>query len=67
MGIGDGKTNSKKLDSALSEMELIENISQIYNALLKSRPPSVKGQFVERISISSTMGPSVKININSIG
>ena len=47
--------------------DLVENISQIYNVLLKSRPPSVKGQFVERISLSSTMGPSVKININSIG
>ncbi len=47
--------------------DLIENISQIYNSLLKSRPPSVKGQFLEKMSISSTMGPSVKININSIG
>ena len=45
---------------------LIENILTIYNTLLKARPPSVKGQFLERISISSTMGPGVKININSI-
>ena len=47
--------------------DLIENIKKIYNALLKSRPPSVKGQFLEKISISSSMGPGVKININSIG
>ena len=47
--------------------DLIENISKIYNSLLKSRPPSVKGQFLEKMSISSTMGPGVKININSIG
>ena len=47
--------------------DLIENISQIYNSLLKSRPPSVKGQFLEKMSISSTMGPSVKVNVNSIG
>ncbi len=46
---------------------LIENIVTIYNTLVKARPPSVKGQFLERISISSTMGPGVKININSIG
>ena len=45
---------------------LIENILTIYNTLVKARPPSVKGQFLERISISSTMGPGVKININSI-
>ena len=46
---------------------LIENIETIYNTLVKARPPSVKGQFLERISVSSTMGPGVKININSIG
>ena len=47
--------------------DLLENIIQIYNTLLKSRPPSVKGQFLEKISISSSMGPGVKVNINSIG
>jgi len=46
---------------------LVENILTIYNTLAKARPPSVKGQFMEKISLSSTMGPSVKININSIG
>ncbi len=46
---------------------LVENISTIYNTLVKARPPSVKGQFLERISVSSTMGPGVKINLNSIG
>ena len=47
--------------------DLIENISVIYNSLLKSRPPSVKGQYFVKMSMSSTMGPGVKININSIG
>ena len=47
--------------------DLFENIRQIYNTLLKSRPPSVKGQFLEKISISSSMGPGVRVNINSIG
>ena len=47
--------------------DLVDNIRQIYNTLLKSRPPSVKGQFLEKISISSSMGPGVKVNINSIG
>ena len=46
---------------------LIENIVTIYNTLVKARPPSVKGQFLERVSISSTMGPGVKINLNSMG
>ena len=45
---------------------LFNNILTIYNTLTKARPPSVKGQFLEKISISSTMGPGVKVNINSI-
>ncbi len=52
---------------SFDNLDLIENISKIYNSLLKSRPPSVKGQFLEKMSMSSTMGPGVKININSIG
>ena len=47
--------------------DLIENISKIYNSLLKSRPPSVKGQFLEKISISSTMGPGVKVDPSKLG
>ena len=47
--------------------DLLENIKQIYNTLIKSRPPSVKGQFLEKISVSSSMGPGVKVNINTIG
>ena len=53
--------------ASFDSKDLLENIKQIYNTLLKSRPPSVKGQFLEKISISSSMGPGVKVNINSIG
>ena len=52
---------------SFDSLALIENISVIYNSLLKSRPPSVKGQYFVKMSMSSTMGPGVKININSIG
>jgi large subunit ribosomal protein L1 len=52
---------------SFDSLALVENISVIYNSLLKSRPPSVKGQYFVKMSMSSTMGPGVKININSIG
>ena len=41
---------------------LIENIKAVYEAVLKARPASVKGQYFKRISVSSTMGPSVLID-----
>lgn len=52
---------------SFNNKDLHENIKQIYDSILKSRPPSVKGQFLEKITISSSMGPGVKVNINSIG
>ena len=51
---------------SFADSAIIENILKIVNSLTKSRPPSVKGQFIEKICISSTMGPGVKVNINSI-
>ena len=45
---------------------LVENIMTIYDALLKSKPSSVKGTYIKNMSISSTMGPGIKLNINNI-
>ena len=45
---------------------LVENIMAIYDALVKSKPSSVKGTYIKNISISSTMGPGIKLNINNI-
>jgi large subunit ribosomal protein L1 len=47
--------------------QLVENISKIYETIMKARPASVKGQFLEKMAISSTMGPSVIINHSAIG
>ena len=45
---------------------LAENIMAIYEALVKAKPSSVKGAYIKNISISSTMGPGIKLNINNI-
>ena len=44
---------------------LVENITAIYDVLLKSKPSSVKGTYIKSLSISSTMGPGIKLNINN--
>tara|TARA_Y100001970_G_scaffold285945_1_gene406925 strand:- start:663 stop:1352 length:690 start_codon:yes stop_codon:yes gene_type:complete len=41
---------------------LVENVKQIYNTIMKARPASVKGGYLEKMTISSTMGPSVIID-----
>ena len=45
---------------------LHENIQTLMNELEKKRPSSVKGAYIKRICLSSTMGPGIKIDDHSI-
>ena len=45
--------------------KLVENLNSFVTTILKLKPSTVKGDFVKNISISSTMGPGIKINLNS--
>ena len=47
--------------------QLVENIAKIHDTIMKVRPSSVKGQYLEKIFISSTMGPSIIIDHLAIG
>lgn len=42
--------------------KLVENLLSFVSAVLKLKPPSAKGQYIKKISLSSTMGPGVKID-----
>lgn len=45
--------------------KLVENLNVFVSNILKIKPASVKGNYVKNISISSTMGPGIKIDVNS--
>ena len=45
--------------------KLVENLNTFVGAILKIKPASVKGNYVKNISISSTMGPGIKVDLNS--
>ena len=51
--------------SSFDNKMLEENLSAFVNTILKVKPTTVKGAYVKNISISSTMGPGVKIDLNS--
>lgn len=44
--------------------ELVENYLAFIDAVIKAKPPGAKGKYIKGIFVSSTMGPSVKIDPN---
>jgi large subunit ribosomal protein L1 len=53
--------------ASFSEAALIENVRAFYDAVAKAKPSGVKGTFVKKVSLSSTMGPGMKLDIGSLG
>ncbi len=51
--------------ASFTEDKLIENLDAFVGAILKVKPATVKGEYVKNISVSSTMGPGIKIITNS--
>ena len=42
--------------------KLVDNLNALFDALIKARPAAVKGQYLKSITLTSTMGPGVKIS-----
>ena len=57
MMVGKASFDNKKLS---------ENLAFVITQIVKAKPASVKGKYVQNISISSTMGPGIHVDLNSI-
>lgn len=51
--------------ASFDDEKLQENLKSFVEVILKAKPATVKGAYVKNISISSTMGPGIKIDLNS--
>ena len=51
--------------ASFDEAKLAENVQAFITAIQKARPSGAKGTFVKRITLSSTMGPGVKIDTSA--
>jgi len=49
-----------------SEEDLLENIKTFYSSIVKSKPDAVKGSFIKKVTIASTMGIGLNINQASL-
>ena len=49
---------------SFDEKKLTENFSTLMNAIKKAKPAAAKGIFIRKITVTSTMGPAVKVDVN---
>ena len=51
--------------ASFSEADLSRNFSAVIEELQRARPSSAKGRYIKKISLSSTMGPGVKVDVSN--
>ena len=62
-GIVQGTVGKASFD----EGKLVENIKAFVDAVSKAKPAGSKGTYIQRVALSSTQGPGVKIDVASLG
>ena len=48
--------------ASFSTEKLVENLATLMSAIKKARPPAAKGSYIKKITLTSTMGPGIKID-----
>ncbi len=61
-GIVQGTVGKASFDDG----KLVENIRAFVDAVSKAKPTGAKGTYIQRVAISSTMGPGVKVELASV-
>jgi large subunit ribosomal protein L1 len=51
---------------SFSEQAILENVQAFVGAINRAKPSGVKGTYIKKVSLSSTMGPGVKLEISSL-
>jgi large subunit ribosomal protein L1 len=52
--------------ASFSEADLTENFRAFMDAIVRNKPSGAKGKFIHKVSVTSTMGPGVKIDLEQI-
>jgi large subunit ribosomal protein L1 len=52
--------------ASFSEQAIAENVKAFVGAITRAKPSGVKGTYIKKVSLSSTMGPGVKLEVSSL-
>ena len=53
--------------ASFSEADLADNFQSLMDAIVKARPSTLKGTYLKNITLTSTMGPGVRVNVAAYG
>jgi len=53
--------------ASFGEEKLVANVQAFVDAIVKAKPAGAKGTYLKKVSLSSTMGPGVKLDVGTIG
>ena len=53
--------------ASFTEEQLADNFNTLISAIVKAKPASAKGQYLKSVTLSSTMGPGVRLNTTKLG
>ena len=53
--------------ASFGEDAIAENIRAVFNAISRAKPSGAKGTYIKRVSVSTTMGPGMQLEIGSLG
>ena len=62
----NGIVHAQVAKASFNEKQLAENITAFVGAIKAAKPASVKGIYMRAVTISSTMGPGIKVDFNAI-
>lgn len=46
--------------------QLAENLETLIETLIKAKPPAAKGQYIRNVSVSSSMGPGIRVDVSAV-
>lgn len=52
--------------ASFTEEQLSDNFRTLINVILKARPSSLKGQYLKSVTLTSTMGPGIRLNVTKL-
>jgi len=48
--------------ASFTEQQLLENMATVMDVVMKAKPASLKGQYIKKVYLTTTMGPSIKVD-----